>query len=180
MDYGIINFTYKCPNQDMDKCCGYNPDGSVNIKYTFTALRNLFLKNAEIMSRLIEKSDHITNIDIVDFNCIQLELDCHDAVTTLFEDNILSRPEDDVNSDDDTDEELEFSDTDTETNQDRYKMINNMVNQNSLQILSDESESDSDDDDDNDIVDNRNNVKNVLKKYGGMIKNYKIDDSDSD
>lgn len=181
MENAIINFTYKSPSQDIENCCGFNADGTINVKYTLATLRNLLLKNAEIIKKIMDRSIHITNIDIIDFNCIQIAINNKDNMENLFNEKILLRPEDLDNDDTssmDSETDFIFSDSEKETNHDRYKMINNMVNSNNIPIIDNNSDTDSESSDD--IIDDKHNTRLVLNKYSKMIKNYKLDSDDED
>jgi hypothetical protein len=178
-----INFTYKSPHEDTESVMGFNPDGSVNIKYTLMALRDMLVHNVNIMNKLIEKYDVITDIIPIGYGVVGISTNYPSVVQTLVDNNILTKNPDDLEDEETIMNELNFLD-DEETNQDRLNFINNLTNQNDATDATDifgnndnnKSGSDSGSESD-DIIRDDKNTKSILNKYIDIInENNSVED----
>lgn len=175
-----INFTYASPSEDIEKVVGYNPDSSINIKFTLIGLRQLLQDNVDIINRLLENVDSITNIysnlDIGSNVSMTLALaparDATMVVEKLKEDNIIKDiSADEENSDSDTaSEALYASSSEDETNYDRLRKIKNLSLHNKkedLEFLSREYDTDysSTDDSGDDLIRDDANKNDLINKY---------------
>ena len=179
-----IKFTYKSPCEDVDACCGFNSDGSINVKYTLATLREMLLQNVSIIDKLLEKSENITTINPIGYGVVQATVNSDPVLRTLLDDNVLHNAPENADNENEYNNylnEFHFSD-DEETNQDRLNMVNNMTNQNDSQtIFNKDSDSDSDSGSESDIIDDENNTKSILDKYNNILNANRSDDSsDSD
>ncbi|XWV26017.1 hypothetical protein QJ857_gp1063 [Tupanvirus soda lake] len=178
-EVSCINFTYKSPHQDIESVMGFNSDGSVNIKYTLISLRNLLSHNINILNKLIEKSENITNIIPIGYGVVGINIDSPTITQYLLDENILTKMSE--NMEDEVEiGEFNFSD-DEETNQDRLNIVNNLTNHNDTNNIFDNdlSESDSDSESD-DIIDDEKNTKSILSKYIGIINERNSDESEEE
>jgi len=175
-----INFTYDSPRQDIQNCTGQNPDESVNIKYTLITLRNLLLENVDIVNKLIEKSNNITDITHANYGKIKITFNSKEEFETLFNEKILTACPNLDNSDIE-EEQLDVQNngelviehfSDHETNNDRLTMINNVLNQDDTLIMFDKgSDSDSESHPSSDeIISDEQNMKSIIDKYMDLIK----------
>lgn len=170
-----INFTYKSPCEDIENMMGFNPDGSININYTLVSLRDMLSHNIELINKLLENTNNITNIDPIGYGIVQIDIRSPSS-ENLINDNVLVKNiqlEEEVNID-----TLTLSDEE-ETNNDRLSMVNNLINQNNSGIILNknlESNSESDDESSDNIIDDNENMKSIINKYNGI--KYK-DDSDN-
>lgn len=166
-----INLTYQSPSIDISESFGYNPDGTINIKYTLTTYRNLLQQNINIINALISEVDNITDIIPIDSN-VAIKISSEDVQKKLFDNHILVQP----NVEEDIGENY-F--TEEETNQDRLAMVDRITNQmdipDNLEIIS-HSESGSDDEMD-ELIDDSHNMESIINKYLHIMGS---DSSDSD
>ena len=178
-----INFTYKSPNEDMALVMGFNPDGTVNVKYTLMALRDLLIENTNKINKLIEKHYAITDILPIEYGNIEIITNSPDIVQSLVDEQILTTKLDSSDNEDSDFDGSNFSDDD-ETNQERLHLINNLVNQNEINSIFNqneiESESDTDSESESDeIIDDDDNKHSIITKYKKMISENDLDDSDN-
>jgi hypothetical protein len=169
-----INFSYKSPHEDTETSIGLNPDGSVNIKYTLASMRDLLLHNVDIITKLIDTHENILNIRPIGYDIVEITTNTSPVSKKLLDGNVIRKS---MELDDDEAinfDELIVSDHE-ETNQDRLKNINNIINQNDSQIIFAE-DSNSDHDSGDDIIDDETNTSSILEKYGNFIN----DESDSE
>lgn len=174
-EIGYINFTYKSPHQDIDSVTGINSDGSVNVKYTLLALRELLSNNLIIINKLIDKSNNITNISPVGYGVISINIDSPIVTQNLIENNIIKKTiekmEDDV-----AENYFVFSDEE-ETNNDRLNIVKNLVTQNDVDDIFDNNNNDSESDynsESDDLIGDDNNTKSILDKYIDIINEKKL------
>lgn len=66
----LINFTYESPSVDIIQNSGFNSDASINVKYTLTSVRDNLLKNIDLLNYLLENSNFIENINLMNLNCV--------------------------------------------------------------------------------------------------------------
>ena len=176
-----INLTYQSPCEDVINSMGINPDGTTNIKYTLTSIRNLLQHNVNVLNSLMAEVDNITDIIPVGFDMVAVKFSSDAVQKKLLENNTLIIPQID-NIDDDDDENYFIDDGDDETNFERLNMVNHLVDQNvipaNLEILS-QSDSDSDNDE---IVGDNPNIAAIVNKYQHIINNSEseYDSLDSD
>lgn len=182
-NYPCINLTYTSPHEDIEKTMGFNPDGSVNIKFTLLSMQNLLKHNLDVISRLIKESDSITDIVPLGYKIVAINVKSNDLTEILFKDNILiTQPQILENDTEIPMNELHFSDEDTETNYQRLIMVNNLVNTDdssyifneldTLNVSSSQSQSDSDD-----IIDDEENRKSIINKYVQLVnENEELDE----
>lgn len=175
-----INFTYRSPHEDIEEAIGVNPDGSTNILYTLSTMKNLLLKNLDVVNKLIEKANKIDNINPVGYSIINISIKdktVHDELLengTIIKHNSLN-----TYSDDESGIEIPFSDE--ETNQDRLNMITNLLNQaNPITTSDNHYDTTSDSDGDDYLIDDPKNVMMILNKYGNFINNGSESDDNSD
>jgi hypothetical protein len=171
-----INLTYKSPEEDIGNSIGFNPDGSVNVKYTLLSLRELLTQNLSVINKLIEKTDNISDIIPIAYGMVGIKINSPTVLKNLLDNNILIEHVE--NTEEPIIDELNFSEEE-ETNQERLNMINNLTNQNDSQIIFNkdiESDTDTDSETD-DILDDGPNTKSILDKYIGVINDQ---DSDED
>ncbi|XWV24776.1 hypothetical protein QJ856_gp1007 [Tupanvirus deep ocean] len=178
-EVSCINFTYKSPHQDVESVMGFNSDGSVNIKYTLISLRNLLHHNINLINKLIEKSENITNIIPIGYGVVGVNVNSPTLTQDLIDENVLTKlsetMEDEVEIG-----EFNFSDEE-ETNQDRLNVVNNLTNHNDTNNIFNNDLTDSDTDSEtDDIIDDEKNTKSILSKYIGIINERNSDESDNE
>lgn len=172
-EISCINLTYKSPHEDVENLIGFNPDGTVNVKYTLLSMKELMLQNLNVITKLLEKTDNITDIIPIGYGIVEVKINSINVLKNLMDAKIVINPPNIAETDEINVDELHFSDDD-ETNQARLDLINNLVNQNDSQsIFNKGSDSESDDDE---IIGDEKNTKLILDKYNNFINN----DSDTD
>ena len=180
-----INFTYKSPDEDMVSLMGHNPDGSINIRYTLSSMRDLLEHNIVILDKLIENADYISNLIPIGCGLVEIEMNISQSRKKLIEENIIKKYTDtlvdqcndisfnDILSDDDYDH-------DYESNQDRLSMIHNLVknnesnngsNNNDNNGSNNESQSSNTDSESSDIILDNKNTRLLIEKYLSTISN---------
>lgn len=163
-----INFTYKSPTDDISDSMGVNSDGTLNIKYTLVTLRNLLLENINIVNKLLDNSDNITDIIPINYNTIVININDNEVKKNLYENNIIVPNLESENSDTDSEEYPFMEETIEETNYERYQMINHATNHDqissNLKIVQSDSDIESDSDMDELICDEFN-IKSIVEKY---------------
>ena len=151
---------------------------TVNINFTLITLRDHLLKNVEIVNKLLENTENITDINPVGINTIGIKINSNTTSQKMLEEGVIVDHIHFQDSDSSTDSNLIFSDDDKETNTDRLAIINNLTNtDNSKYIFSEYSNDDSNESDQKDIlIDDKQNIKNILDKYANIIQ--QTEDSD--
>lgn len=177
-----INFTYQSPCEDMELLKGINPDNSLNIKYTLISQRNMLQHNIDLLNKLIDNCNVISNLASTEYNTVRIEIDSPLHAKELVELDIIKKLSNDNDSENETDN-IDFFDQNQETNQDRLAMINNLVNQNdNNSIFDDTCDSDSLDNSSNSdpgTIDDEDNIKLLISKYTAIMKlQRKLDESD--
>lgn len=176
----FVNFSYKSPHEDVEKCTGYNSDGSINIKYTLNSLKNLFLNNLDIINNLMDRSDKIESIHSIGVDLVSITMNDKNEENILLNKDILYKntDEDEYES---NDESYYQSSDEEETNQERLNRVNNLTNNEQSQIIyeknqysEDESGSESDNDS---IIEDPKNAIEILKKYNNFAES---DDKDTE
>lgn len=157
----IINFTYTSPQEDMEKCLGHNPDGSINIRYTLLAHRQMLEKNVERINKLLDVSNDITSLSPVGISEVEIVIKSESIKQTLISENVIKTVNDDTSEDEN---EINIS-SDEETNYERLSKINKMTN--SFQLG--DSSGTSDDEDNEDLPVDDNNIEIILGKYLDII-----------
>lgn len=153
-----LNLDYETPLRDIRRVCGYHTDGSVNVQFSLKALRNMLQENINKLDKLIEHQDQIRDIYWLE-DKIGISFNSDSIKEQMIHQNVLINEEDI--------EEPVFSD-DEETNQQRYRMINNIVNQTQIpDILS--SDSDSDESDTDDIIDQKQMLTLINRHVSTII-----------
>lgn len=174
-----INLTYKSPHEDVEDSIGLNPDGTVNCKFTLITLRNLLEKNLEVVKKLLENADNVTDIVPIGYGIVEAKINSESVKNSLFDDNVLLKASLD-NSNDDFLDQIHYDDSNSETNEERFAMINNLTNQNDSQMIFNRENSDSEQTESGDeIIDDSKNAKLILEKYRDVITNNE-DTSDSE
>lgn len=183
----LINFTYASPLEDMEQSAGINPDGSINVVYTLTELRNLLMSNINVLDRLIAVTANINNISALGYDTVAITVDSEDVLETLLNDKIIVRAKnmdfsDDGDGDSNNSDDLRIfnelfpdSDEDSETHNDRLNMVRNIVNQNLVEKSMSSSNSDSDN-----IIQDNNNLQAIINKYKTLYNNTDTDTSSED
>ena len=110
----LINFTYESPHTDMVKNVGFNPDSSINIKYTLNAMRNNLLRNIDTLDELLRECSSITKIELTDKYKVAVTINDSDVVTRLLEKKNLYKEIDINNSESESVSETE-SESETES-----------------------------------------------------------------
>jgi hypothetical protein len=172
-DTSYINFTYKSPHEDVESVMGHNPDGSVNIKYTLLALRDLLTHNLNIVNKLLEKNDDIFDINPIGYGIVSIDANTITKESLLNANILIKQPN--VLENEEILDDIYISDEE-ETNQNRLGIINNLVNLNDTHasnINTTDSDTDSDD-----IIDDKINTRSIVDKYLNII-NEKYSDDDS-
>lgn len=172
-----INFNYNSPHEDVENCLGFNPDGSINIRYTLESLKNLLQENLQIVNELIDNVDEIQSVTPIGYNRVELVTNTNSLLDKLLEKNIVTV----VTNEEIEDQMDDLSDlniSDEETNNDRLNIINNLTNLNNAQILSIEKNSDTEQESDSDeLIEDEKNATSIINKYSDFIQ--KSEDSDS-
>lgn len=174
----FINFSYNSPHEDIINSSGFNPDGTINTKYTLISMRNLLLENVNILNKLIEAADNIVGIYPVDDNIIEAKINSPAVLEHLIRDKVLVKQVAELDSSSEFNiDELDFPE---ETNEQRLNMVNSLVNHSDTQSIfgrfSEDNEWESDDDID-DIIDDEKNIKSLVYKYANLMRDA---DTDSD
>lgn len=175
-----INLTYSSPSEDMINLLGTNPDGTTNIKYTLTSMRNLLQQNINVLDNLLTEVNTITDITPIGFDMISINFTSDTIQKQLLENNTIIISQINDEDLDTNDEENYFNDdnNDSETNIDRLNMVRNLINlndiPNNLEIIP-QNESD-DENEDNDLLDDKPSIEAIVNKYNHII----ADDSDLD
>ncbi len=172
-----INFTYKSPHEDVETVMGHNPDGSVNVKYTLLALRDLLTYNLDIINKLLEKSSEISDINPLGYAIVGININNHATKENFLNANILVK-QPDVLEEEELLNNIYLSDEE-ETNQNRLDMIKNLVNSNDINTFTNKSDTDSDTDSD-DVIDDRKNTKSIIDKYLCIINEKDSEDDISE
>jgi hypothetical protein len=178
-----INLTYKSPAQDLVQCAGYNPDGSINIRYTLIALRNMLRQNVEILSQLVDFADEIDDMSCLDLPIVQhnslinVQISSQLVIDQLLEKCLV------VNR---ANSEIFIMPTEDsiETNNDRLNKIYNLTNDLEPNLLSNRmisshflsSESNSEAEDD--LIGDIENRKLIIDKYQKLLDDDDDDDDD--
>lgn len=170
-----INFTYKSPHEDVESVIGHNPDGSVNIKYTLLALRDLLAHNISIVNKLLDKNIDITDINPLGYNIVSINVSNQITKENLLNENILIK-QPNVLEEEELLDDIYLSDEE-ETNQNRFKLINNLVNTKDINILNNDNDNTESDTDSDDLIDDIKNTKSIVDKYLNIINEK---DSESD
>ena len=169
-----INFNYQSPYEDLVNVMGFNPDGSANIRYTLFAMKKLLQHNINLLDKLVEKIDCISDIIPIGPGMIEVKFDPGAQIQKehLVENQILTCLVDEESSAEDPYEDR------IETNNDRLAKIDNLTNLSEFPGITEVSESDSDADD---IVGDTNNQKILLDKYQSLLGDSfnRLSDSDS-
>lgn len=121
----LINFTYKSPDEDFLCHSGFNSNGSINIKYTLTAMRDKLLQNVEIIEKLLEKHDQISDLTSIGYGLIRIEIKDQNHIESLRDGGLIKNFTDIQNEN--QDDSLDIFQEDIETNQERLSMITNFV-----------------------------------------------------
>lgn len=175
-----INLTYQSPYEDIISSLGINPDGTTNIKYTLTSIRNLLQQNVNVLNSLLAEVDDITDIIPIGGEMISIKFNTNAIQKKLLENNVLIIPS--INMEDSIEENYFVNDDKDETNIDRLNMVHNLINQNDIPNNIDvisyrDSDRDSDSDsEDNDILDDNTNIEAIIYKYHNIAD---ISDSES-
>lgn len=163
----FINFTYESPYKDIEKYGGFYPDGSINVKYTLLAMRNLLQDNIDVINKLLDKSDNIVGIVPYDNGSVEIKTNSTEVLENFANDNIIK-----LVGASDIVPDYEIS----ETNQDRLNMVNNMVSLNDILDLDTNDNSDSSDGSSNgsensacNIIFDDNNLNLLIDKYKNSI-----------
>jgi len=160
-----INFNYRSPQEDFQRNMGFNSDGSLNVKYSLTCLKNLLESNIKIIDSLIEKSEKISHITSSGYDQLQIQLD-NTVKEELLDRKIITTR---ANYDDDSDT-FDYNFSDDENNKIKINMINNIIS-NIITPTDSEEKSDSD-------IDEGKNMENIINKYGNFIE--EISDTEAD
>lgn len=173
----FINLSYRSPYEDIEQSLGFNPNGTINVKFTLMALRDHLAKNLETINKLLDSAENITDIIPSGFNLIEIKTNSESVLKELIDNNILTQNTLNINSEENTDDNFSISDEDKETNNDRLAMINNLTNVgDSKFIFGDDSDPEKSGSDD--LIDDEKNIKNILSKFANIAK--QNNDSESD
>ena len=156
----IINFTYKNPSSDFFASAGVYPSGKINPTYSLIAMRQKLQQNIEIINELIEHRTEIKSIHDAG-NCnLSISLNAESTVGEKLLDKKIIR-----NSFENT--TIEVPDP-VETNQDRQRILSNLINTNNLCIVK-ENESELNGLEEPTYVEDKRNDNLILKKYEKLI-----------
>lgn len=164
-----INLTYKLPDKDLDNLMGFNVDGTVNVKISLLNLKDHLMQNISIIDRLIEVSNHITTIVPTGNGLIKAIIDSDETVKELIDAGAICRNSDTHSS---NDENYYFSDE--ETNLDRLRMVNNLVDPDRVEDISSDSNSE---DEMDELIKDYGNMYAIINKYVGLLNNIDIDNN---
>lgn len=171
-----INFDYNTPFEDIQECMGFNPDGTINIKYTFMTLKNKLIKNINLIDKLLDNHEYISNLMLTDSNKIEVNVNNKEILESFLNENvIIDNNEPDI-YDNDINENL-FSDE--ETNQERLNMLNNIINTDDSNTILNKSP-DTTESSTEEIISDEKNIQSLLNKYKSFTKNLSDDDSNND
>lgn len=160
-----INFSYKNPADDFINSIGYNPDNSVNIKYTLLALQETLQKNIDIIENLIKYSDKIDEINSINYNLVSIKITDSDIKKELMEQNTIFDAETIEN---DIIDNLPISE---ETNEERLQMLRNITNNEMFDFFSDNQEEEQ-----NNFIKDGDNLKYIINKYTGLLSDVEYDE----
>jgi len=161
-----LNLTYKSPYEDMEDSIGLNPDKTININFTLLSLKNKLLENINTIDKLLEHSDYIDNIILIDNDIIEIKIDDQITYNQLINNGILieNNYDSDTDSTDDfTAENYDFG-SPRETNHDRLNTINNLVRQDN-NYPDNSSDSDSNSSNSNEDITDDKNMIYITNKY---------------
>lgn len=169
-----INLSYQSPSEDFDRLMGYNVDGTINVKFSLLNLKDLLLQNIYIIDSILEVSEHIINIIPTEDGSIDITIDSKEIAKKLMDNDIIKQNNNNIL----TPINNEVTDySDEETNMDRLRMIDNLVNIDKvpeLESISSDSEYESESDN---IIKDYRNMYSIVNKYFGLLGNIDINDS---
>lgn len=176
----FLNLTYSSPHEDFANSLSVNPDGTVSAKHTLVLMKDMLIHNVKIIEDLIETSDHITNIIPIAYGTIEVNINTPHVREELINKKIVTTQlptfdtdggntlwNADLNETDDA--------SDEETNNDRLKMIYNLINQNEFE----NTEQNDDVEEETEIVADETNMNKILMKYMTIFDN-ETDQSEED
>jgi hypothetical protein len=171
-DLYCINLTYKSPNEDTEEVMHLNPDGTINVKCTLMALRDMLTQNANIINKLIEKFDIIVDIIPIGYGVVGISTNYPTIAQSLVDINVLTKNYDEQENEEILVEDFNFSEE--ETNQDRLNSVTNLINQLDLDDISNHNLN-SDSDSDSCIIKDDKNTRAILNKYIDITNDEKSD-----
>ena len=186
-EISCLNLTYKSPTEDIEQCMGVNSNGTVNIKYTLKSLQNLLQENLNVVNKLIEKADHVTDIVPIGYGLVEVKINSTIVLKNLMDNKIIIQPNIDNEYQDDIIDDLNIYIDNEETDADRLAIINNLVNSGELPDIlknpNDESDSGSESESD-DLIADEKNTKSIINKYSSFLNteeySEEINSSDED
>jgi hypothetical protein len=179
----FINLTYSSPHEDIEKLSGLNSDGTTNVNFTLLSMKELLSRNLEVINNLITEANNITEITPIGYGIIEIKMKSLEIMKKMIDaDVIITKPPhtDDYGDDDFSDtgtENFQIDEDNIETNQQRLRMINNLINQSDLQnIFGDNSGNDSDSEsnsESDELINDDKNINLILNKYSRILNNNK-------
>lgn len=173
-----INFTYQSPNEDIDNCSGTNQDGTVNVAFTLTSLKNKLIENTAVLTKLLENVKYITDIIPIGYGMIEVIVSNPEVSKSLLENQVLVvfDPNKVLYLEEEDNEFVhnlvELDETVEETNNTRLLAIKNLVNNNENNILQDDSDNSTDtySNSDEEVVFDETHKQSIIDKYSNLAE----------
>lgn len=162
-----INFSYTSLYDEINNSMGLNADGSTNVKYSLTTLRNKLNENIEILDKLIDNVDNITNIYPVNTKSIAIWIESDQIKQDMLTSNVIR--EELLHSDSNPVSDTDTDSSDDETNTGRLHMLHNIINTEE-DIYGNIYDSDTESESDN-FLDDISNRIDLINYYDSYIEN---------
>lgn len=159
-----INFTYESPYMDIKQNMGLNSNSNINVQYTLTTIRDNLLKNIDLLNYLLENSNVISNINLVNTDYIGIKINNELKIKEMIDLNIICEIDNNSNLQDIMTDHID--EDEEETHSDRLNMVYNLLcKSNSDSNFSSDSDSDS-----NIILDTEKELY-ICNKYSELMEN---------
>ena len=175
-----FNLTYSTPGEDLAKSSGFNSNDSPYVestshllkpKYSLISLKNLLLRNIEMIDMMIEESPNIKSMQSYDYGLdifVEFIDPKTDGVKALLDSSIISIPVDTDNEDPLWNPNGSDSDEEIQTNEMRLNQVLNLTSYDDLPLVTYDSDSDNDS-----ILTSKEPANDIIVKYQKMIVNTK-------
>lgn len=155
-----VEFDYKSPWDSIFEYVHYNSDGTINANITLQMMKDMMSNDLKKIDELIKCSDKIVDIEPINKMCVKVTVNSENVSDKLLKDNISI-----LNIDDNLSESDIVDINEEETNNDRFNMVENLINTRDLpDIFTNISEDDSSTTD-TDLFSDENIKINLINKY---------------
>ena len=155
-----ISFTYESPYMDIKQNMGLNSDSSINVQYTLATIRDNLLKNIDLLNYLLENSNVISNINLVNTDYIGININDKLKLKEMIDLNIVCEVDNNSNLQDIVTDHVD----EEETHSDRLNMVYNL-------LCKSNADSDFSSDSDSDIISDTQKELYICNKYSELMEN---------